>query len=978
MRAARCWRFVMKPQQAAPVCAITFSTLLYLLNVFISAPPFIVIAPTVGMIALSFALSKSRDQLQFIGLGLSLLWMFVLWYAMLRYSSNATATLWSHQAIYVSIVGATLTTSTLVRIGSRLRITGIEDNKDFEVSSRWGLSDLMTLSFSAALISAALRLRGDVATVAMACFVSSCVTLSIVGSWASMSKQGIARIPLTILMAWVQAWISLIAINFAMENYWKFDAAMSLWRFPRTESVTLESGLCWLTLTLPVVFARYLGHRAIFLAEKTHRNGYQRVWQTLSHLSLTVTPLLLMLCIALVPWRSNHQLVRVGWPCYFWEACFRSVGTGATQQTLRHTASESSGGFLINLGFLLAPVLFWRVVAKSGKSRHSTARYEKPWKATVFAWCWLFLVYIGPSIIAQFMANAATDRMLLQSVSWLTQFDVNESYEGYSIAINDLSQLEEMLSAPGGIRTATVELRNINIGPQHLERLAENHCLVKLVLSKCEVEGGLSPLLQLPFLESLTFDSFDFSAQDIDVISRLSALRSLEIDRPSGSKWHAWPSKLEFLQIGCDRETSQQWELKDMPLLREFYLEQSESEWNDSDATYVVHPERRFRIDNCGSLYLFVDATLPIHLHLRSTSLISLRTRLVLGYLADTPHRIPHKADLRSFSCDDISNLESFEATVENCESFTLPNTKASQTRCRIELFGTSLPPINREYTSSANLPEMDFISAAESEEILDVLMRNVSPADLVIVGMTVDKSLFDRLRSCKNLVHLDLQCEIVKDGFIDALCTSVGALGEFRMIGYAPDESEVAKLLGAFKSTPQVIVIESKNLEKLTLPSFGFPRSLCLVGKQCPEIPPGELAKLKRLVLGPRYAPSLTYDHEGLVARDINVPLDLVQDWQATHSNASMIFENCFDSLDVFRGFDFSRTNFLSFFRTPPDREIINSWKISDAYLALHFTGQTLEQIQDSKLIDWLNNHPEIDAEVTTEGSPFHGFHEY
>ena len=961
---AHVWDAFVSQQFTAPAIAILLVTSCYWLSGSFEFPSVLVITPVVAVTGLWMGLSETRKFTSVLALAVTFLWLFVLWYALVRNVlsgtsipyANATSGInfWRFQATFLSIVGATTVVVVLLRVFTRIRLTSTPQ-PDWSNRCRWGMLDLMALSFGVAMIVAAANLRGDTRIIIVSSIVAAAFSLSTALFWWALSRGRALGWMLACVSLALHAYCGVLALN-SLEWSWSGRFEYLLTNLPSLETSNLAAvGFFALLTILPCALSVWMGHRLVAFPRTQSLGFAGRLLQRTLFISLTGLPIVLALLIAVVPWQHSETVRTAGWPLYYSQISQHTVSTNYSNggTVIRHVAIQSPARLGINLALGLVPFLpivgWWFF----GRRREETSGRWASFLPAL-SWCWLLGVYFLPALAFQKLASDATQGERSHTLSLLTQ-SWDDRRSNVMLTITNVEDLERLLAIPGGCRVSSLQLLGLTLNQQHLDRLAENHALISFTLTQCDLVGDLDGFIGHPHLEELTLEQTDVSARGQAAFQECPALRSLTLFRPQ-TPWDMWPKTVEALSIGCEPETASEWRILNLPSLQRLTIRDATRWWLDpTTPKTVVQPTRTFSVIDCGSPWVDIETSLPVKLRFLGTSPRALVGSRSPPYALGA--KIAHYCDLRSLECDDVSQLRFLEACVASCESLVLtPATNLAAPALggtSVVLQGIPLPadlqldltPIHPQRFAPQN--------ALQSGRVLQTILETLSPASLAAYGMTVPSEQLDALATNPNLLRLNLQGNLPANALDKIL--AMRRLTSLRLVGVAPTDKQFSTLLSSLPSLEK-LSIEGQNIQ---LPNLSKSTSLLRLSLLTEQIPPFRLAdvgRLDSLVLGSQFASDMI-GTETLFVTDVDVPEQLLKDWLKTHRDSNLDLKNAMSSFGKLRGLDFTQCQLLFIAPNSPDLEVMKTWQ-GEPPTQVHFFDQPENAIRDAELQAWMREN--------------------
>ncbi|MEL6107547.1 MAG: hypothetical protein AAFU85_16020 [Planctomycetota bacterium] len=954
-------------QFAAPGVAILLVTVCYVLSGWFEFQSITAIAPVVAVTGLWMSLSTTRGFGAVLALAATFLWLFVLWYAMVQPASTATGAFrqapsldfWRFQATFLAIVGCTTITVILLRVFTRIRLTP-QAELEWSNSCRWGLLDLMALSFGIAMVVAATNLRGDIPTIVLSAIVSITFTLCVAFFWWSLSLRGPMKWIVISLALPLQAYVGAIALNSIAPIVWDSYSYPSLVnRLPVLAQSDLVAVIgFFLLMSLPPLSSIVMGQRLVAFPTGKPSGLPTKAFAAISIGLLTVAPIAGSFFTALAPWQRAETVRTAGWPFYYTELSERLAEPNSPSASLiTHVALNSNLRLSGNVVLAMVPLLLIAIWWLHQRRTPDKASRSSPWVLPAFAFAWFFFVYFCPSLMVQQFANRAASGGFAPAVSALTQrFDDSlakrRGVVGRAFAIGDAETLDHVFSTPGGARLTSVHLLDLRLTQSQLDRLASNHALVSLELTRCEVMGTFDAFVGHPHLERLTLTDTEIDSQAQAVLSQCPSLLSVNLMRPK-SVWTSWPKTLKSIWIGCDKSTPTEWVLSDLPRLDQFMMADS-APWDDepSENKPRQQPPRRLSMIRCGAPNLSIGNVLPIHLRIQGTELVSLWGIPSYTPLADDP--VARDCDLRSFECDDISKLTTFQACVADCESFVLRNPSGTVAGASVRIEGTRLPSQLRLDFDPIGPQDFPPMGRDDSDRILKPIIEVLQPIGLKVIGMTVTSKQLERLANVANPGEVEIQGTLLADHPIQAI-GALKSLLHLKLVGVAPTDSELSSLLA---SLPQLAILEmdGHNLRSPNLSNSPSLSKLSLLTERIPTFRRADIRRLNSLVVGSQFAEP-QFMTNVLLVTDSEVSALLLNNWLGTHKDVIVDLKNAMKTMQPLRGLDFSKTERLSIATTPPDIDVMKTWSKGHPSRT-QFYEQQPEAVGNGQLRAWLRTN--------------------
>ncbi|MEO1524487.1 MAG: hypothetical protein AAFX06_03585 [Planctomycetota bacterium] len=947
-------------QLAAPSVAIALVSIAFLLSGWFEFPSILVVTPVVAVVGLWMSLSDSRGLGSVVTLTLSLLWLFILWYALVQTviggedvplrNASMGIHFWRFQATFLGMVGTTTVLVILFRIFTRIRLSS-RTSPEWSNACRWGLLDLMALSFGIAMVVAAINLRGDTPTITVSAVVATVCMLCVAFSWWSLSLRSHWRWLLVILAIVLQCYSGMIALNSQFPRA-RASLGFLVTNLPEVTWGNFPAVIGFFALMmLPAIAAVVMDQRLIAFPQVQPLGFLGRTVAWTTAIVLTATPIVFALLVSLLPWQYSETVRTAGWPLYYSEVSERVLDT-ATGKKITHIALDSSArqGFdvlvaLVPLLLVLGWLCYWR------KSEKDSAR---TWRAVLplFAWAWFLLIYLAPSLCLQHIADRVSFGDRPHAVSVLTG-NMDRVFD--NVLINDLDDFKQLLSTPGGCRVAAIHLYDLKLEQRHLDRLAENHALWFLRMTQCELNGSLERFEGHPHLQVLELEETALSRDDQNAINACPSLMSLSLIRPAGEAWEQWPRTLEHVTIGCVEDTASEWQLSGMPRLSQVIIRDASNWWHESsDDPLPEQAPRHFIFRRCGSPWVAVEPRLPVHLGFEQTQPTSIAGLPVYYDAARLSENISHLCDLRSLACDDVSRLTRLEVCVSDCESLALQNPTGTASGTMVTLQGARLP---FDFELDYDVFPTDSIAPLKtdrSERILQPIIASLQPRSLATIGMTVSREHLDQLADSQNVTELNLQGAFSSDGNLDVIATMKG-LTRLRLIGVAPTDADLTMLLRSLTSLGQ-LDIDGQHIRAPDLSPSKTLFGLSLLTDSVPPFATRDLGRLDSLILGSQFANQML-GSDTLLITDVETSDQLIRDWLRTHRATVVNLKNAVSSFETLRGLDFSNCTRFSITPNKPEIEILKSWGTNQPS-ETHFFEQPPGVVEDLELRSWMNDN--------------------
>ena len=786
---------IRQHQLTIPLVSLVLATVAYSLPSLIShnLTSLTTIGPCIAMVACWIGLSASPGKGRVAILITTLAWMFVLWYAFPSPTEIPSINFWAYQASFATIAGSAIVMGILLRIVTRFRFTASAGDQEWTTAARWGLFDLLLLTFGGALmVSAASAGRialfiSDPWTVCIASsVVASAMTILAFGFWVALSQRGWSRVVYLSVVTVASCWVFSIAENFSLRSTIvpmthgylpKGYLQESLIRFdlPTIEGATRFFSFA-LALGVPTSCGIVFGNRLISLHDTVGKSKPSRVLERIASALITIALIVACVFLSQARWSTTSSddvaLHRAGWPIYFHESSARINQAGVATNV--HLQTESTSYRLANLLIALVPlpILLWIWSVRRKSSDNSNRGWIPFW--TVPA-AYLIAVYVAPGSISQ----RAVDRALQlprdfhsHSISWLTQRTPDSRHTSRSdrAYVTSDEALKQLLRMPGGARVRQLRIENTHLTADDLALLASDHCLRELNLRSCTWDGNLSALSESARLEIVRLKELEVADADVVALSRCRTIVTLQLEQIEGANWERWPKNLRELWITLGDAPQETWRFENLPRLTLLVME-SQPQWERLVADPHIHRDPiRIQFRRCGSLGLLIDTALPVHLSFESTKLTGLAASYGMRR-AGAPKVMPRFVDLRSFKCDDVSKLVQFEACVADCESFecSLPSGVGPKSRAKIILDGMRRVRMPEElYFSRGRFgPLADPSNDDQSAQIVNALAASVAPNALIFRGMTFDPQLLSSVRNPNWVESLEFHLPIDGDAAV-------------------------------------------------------------------------------------------------------------------------------------------------------------------------------------------------------------------
>ena len=830
------------------------------------------------------SLSTTRGFGAVLALAATFLWLFVLWYAIVQPAATATGAFrqapsldfWRFQATFLAIVGFTTITVVLLRIFTRIRLTP-KANLEWSSSCRWGLLDLMALSFGIAMVVAATNLRGDILTIILSAIVAVTYTLCVALFWCGLSLPGPWRWAVSFLLLPLQAYLGAIALNAVAPRMWGSYS----WRSLLTNLPTLSENdgiaviFFFMLMILPPLASMIMGQRLVGFPSDHPVGVLRRALVTLAIGLLTLASVAGTFFAALAPWQRAATVRTAGWPFYYTEVSERLATAGSpSPRLITHVALHSNLRLAANIVVALAPLILITIWWFYRRRKHDAESRTSAWILPGVAFSWFFVVYFCPSLLVQYLANRATSGRMAPAVSALTQdFSgkiAKRNRNWVAFPIGDAVEFERVFSTPGGCRLTAIALSDLKLTQNQLDRLAANHALISLDLTRCQLVGNLNAFIGHPHLERLTLKDTELDSEAQAVLDKCPSFLTLNLSQPL-SAWKNWPKTVESIWISCDENTPTKWTFSNLPRLIQFTMVDSSS-WESAEQNEQPkqQPVRELTMIRCGAPQMTIGNTLPVHLRIKETQLESLWG--TPSYSTGTDELVAHYCDLRSFECDELSKLTMFQACLVDCQSFVLKNPSAKLAGASVALQGVRLPTELRLDFDPAHPEQFTPMGRRQSARFLAPIIGTLQPVGLTVTGMTVTTEQLRRLANVANPGQLEIQGNLLGDNPLKVI-GSMRNLNDLKLVGIAPTDPELSSLLTSLPKL-EILALEGRNLRSLNLSKAPLLADLSLLTGPIPTFRIADLRRLNSLVLGSEFAEN-QYMTDALFVTDSEVPTD-------------------------------------------------------------------------------------------------------
>lgn len=981
-------RLIRQHHLTIPVVSMSLVTLAYFLLPLVSynLTSMTTIGPAIAVVAVWIGLSAAPGKGRIAVLVSSLAWMFVLWYAFPSPKELSTINSWAYQSSFVAIAGGAIATGVLLRIFTRFRFTSANDDQGWTNRSRWGLFDLLLLSFGAALIVSAAsagRITKFVTDPLVVCGVSAAIgagmTILAFWLWIALSERGWVRGLYVVLVAVCSFWSFSVVDNFSLRSPLRpltgdyigddylTECLLGL-GYPEHEAVW-RFVMFIFVFCLPISCGVALGNRLLAFDPpgKTSRIG--RLLADGIGWIVTLTFGGGCVFLALAPWKSSLgrlTLHRAGWPFYFYESSsFSGTGIVPIRPPVTHVAIDSQLYRFADIMIALVPVFVLIVMWLVRRNRKQNPRESRIPIFLVPA-SFLLTVYVGPALIAQQMAASSSNGTSMACVSWLTRPSQQSPKHKDSVRSTSTAGLKRLLATPGGLRTTHLLLIGCELSQTDLALLSQNHCLVQLNFESCSWENDLSPLSKLPHLSALTLQRLKVADADIDAIASFRSLKALHLGGAGGAQWGRWPKNLERLTVTLGTSTQSTWRFEDMRSLSFVVFEnQGVQDLRDTDEDGTGRDPIRLEFQRCANVDLHIDSALPVNLDLEKTKLRYLGNFQGMASWRQRKTN-PRFVDLRSFRCDDVSVLFRFSACVADCDDFICSSPVGlAAPYSKLELDGVRISRIRSREPRIRLLQSEHTLAKEPSDNIIRQLVAGAPVTELSLWGMKFDPKILASLQTPLgvNRLEFDVSCDGTT---ITNLVKGMPNLTTLSVPNVALNESQLKMVLNACPSL-ESLTIGGKNLRTVNLANHQTLVSLTITGDHIPELTDASLKRLGALSLGSAELPDRFISQ--LLGCDTNIPADLIRRWVATHRRTELNLFRAIESMEVLRELQLKNCTAIIIEGTPVIRSVMETWGVDPSNLSfLQLTDQSPEIAGDHELLKWLKDNLCYETWISTD----------
>jgi Leucine-rich repeat (LRR) protein len=936
------------------------------------------IGPCIAVLSVWLGLSASPGKGRVVVLVSTLTWLFVLWYAFPSHAELPRINFWGYQASFITFSGSAITTGVLLRIATRFRFTSSLDDQGWTTKARWGLFDLLLLTFGGALIvsaASAARIARFISDPLAVCGISSVIaagmTILAFGIWVAFSQSGWIRVFYVSIASLTCYWVFSVAENLSLrspirpltdwymrEGY--FRECLFRVSLPESEVVT-RLAVFVLVLVAPILCGVVLGNRLITFETAKPSSRFGRLLARIPIWIGTTFAIGACLFLSQARWVTSLDgvmLRRAGWPFYSHESSIiDSGGTMTVVPSMAHVTVDSS--LLRGVDLLAALVPIGILMSLWLRRRRCKNKIDRPRiPALTISVSYLVAIYLLPALVTQQLSEHAIQRAVGQSVSWVTQSDSLQNSRSDVFYIDSAEGFKRSLAAPGGFRQPRVIL-NTDLSHDDLALLTSNHCLLELELRECSWYGDLSPISEFPHLQTLRLKNVTVTDVDVTAISQCRSLAHLELEEVDGALWTRWPDSLSELSVSLGDSRQQTWRLADLPQLS-LVVMGSQPNRGFTSERFIHRDPVRLHLRRCGAASVHLDTALPVHLSCEQTPIIALNAFTGMQRQG-TPTRMPRLVHLRSFYSDDASRLSVFEAFVEDCGNFeiAMPEAKRPGPVARIRLEAARRKATRFDYyfrDDSLSQIAAQGLSNGRANPIVKGLVDTVSVRELSLEGISFDLQLLSRMPKPRLVDALRFTQPIDQE-------TAVRLVAKFpnlRSLGIPRttiDDSHFDKILAACPLL-EFLSVDGRDLQKPDVSNHLSLQGLAITGTRIPDLSDASLRRLQALSLGMSELPSRARLNQLLVC-DTIVPVDLLRRWMALHPQTELNLFRAMDSMESMRDLSLVHCTAIRIDGTPIIKSVIKSWKVNRSILAtVDLTGQSQEMVEDVSFRDWITQN--------------------